>query len=259
MAALIGLLTIIILSITVVRVGAIAFELTGLSGDVASFQAQSAFSGAGFTTSESETIVSHPVRRKIARILILLGSAGFSSSIATFILTFVGQTGRGVAIRVGVLVTGIVIIYLVARSRIVYNWMRRMITWALTEYTTLRVLDYEEVLGIGEGYMISRLRVRENSWMDGCPLKDLRLQLEGVLILSVHRYTDEGEKIIGIPQADTKIQRGDILICYGRGEALKNLSQRMKGKEGDIEHKKEARKERLYEEIREEDKDDQAG
>lgn len=54
MVALVSLLTIIVLSITVVRIGATALELTGLSRDVAEFQAQSAFSGAGFTTQESE-------------------------------------------------------------------------------------------------------------------------------------------------------------------------------------------------------------
>ena len=40
-----------------------ALKLNGLSAEVATFQAQSAFSGAGFTTSESEAIVSHPLRR----------------------------------------------------------------------------------------------------------------------------------------------------------------------------------------------------
>lgn len=65
MIAIIGLCIILILALTGIRVGAIVLELTGLSTDVAAFQAQSAFSGAGFTTSESESIVNHPVRRKI--------------------------------------------------------------------------------------------------------------------------------------------------------------------------------------------------
>ena len=47
MVAIIGLLIILILSLTVVRIGAIALELTGLSTDVAALQAQSAFSGVG--------------------------------------------------------------------------------------------------------------------------------------------------------------------------------------------------------------------
>ena len=86
MIAIIGLFTILILSLTVVRIGAIALELTGLSTDIAAFQAQSAFSGVGFTTSESESIVNHPMRRKIIRTLILFGSAGITSTVATLIV-----------------------------------------------------------------------------------------------------------------------------------------------------------------------------
>jgi hypothetical protein len=47
MVPLISLLVIIVLSISVIRVGAVALELTGLAPEVAAFQAQSAFSGAG--------------------------------------------------------------------------------------------------------------------------------------------------------------------------------------------------------------------
>ncbi len=250
MFALISLLTIITLSVAVVRVGAIALELTGLSREVAEFQAQSAFSGVGFTTSEAETVVSHPVRRRIARILILLGSAGFSSSIATFILTFIGQSGKDVAFRGGFLLGGVLIISLLARSKVIYNAMRQIITWALERYTSLRVCDYQEILGLSRGFQITRFVVHENSWLVGRSLRDLKLHLEGVLVLSVQRQEGGREKFIGVPTADTTIQNGDILICYGRGEALRNLSHRIKGTEGDRQHEKEVRKEKEEEETR---------
>jgi len=89
---IITLLLVVLISAIIVRIGAVALEMTGLSRDVAAFQAQSAFSGVGFTTSESEYVVSHPVRRRIIRILMLLGSAGVTSAIATLVLSFVGTT-----------------------------------------------------------------------------------------------------------------------------------------------------------------------
>ena len=46
----------------VTRVAARALTLTELSSEAARFQARSAFTGVGFTTSEAEGIVSHPVR-----------------------------------------------------------------------------------------------------------------------------------------------------------------------------------------------------
>ena len=62
-------------SFVVVRIGAIAFQLTGLEWSLAKFQALSCFSGTGFTTKESELITSNKQRRKIASILIILGNA----------------------------------------------------------------------------------------------------------------------------------------------------------------------------------------
>ena len=44
---------VIIISFTVVRIGAIAFELTGMEWSVSKFQALSCFTGTGFTTKES--------------------------------------------------------------------------------------------------------------------------------------------------------------------------------------------------------------
>ena len=52
MAALYSFLFIVFISVIIIRIGATAYELTGLSADVSAFQAQSAFSGVGFTTEE---------------------------------------------------------------------------------------------------------------------------------------------------------------------------------------------------------------
>lgn len=56
MLALISLLVIVTVSIIIVRIGSVALTMTGVSKDLAVFQAQSAFSGVGFTTDESESV-----------------------------------------------------------------------------------------------------------------------------------------------------------------------------------------------------------
>jgi len=247
MLAIFSFLTIVIISIAVIRMGAVAFELTGLSPEVASFQAQSAFSGTGFTTSESELIMKHPARRRIARLLILFGTAGLTSSIATFILTFMGQTGKGIAIRLGILTLGLVVIYFLSRSKIIYRLMKNVIIKILERYALPGIYDYQEVLGLDKGHTISRIVVKEESWMSGRKLKDLSLHLEGVLVLSVNRITEGESKFIGAPKGDTVIYPGDILVCYGKGDVSKKLSRRIKGKEGDIEHAEEVKAEQREE------------
>ena len=76
---------VVLISITVVRIGAVAFELTGLEWTVSKFQALSCFTSTGFTTKESELIVKSQQRRKIATVLMIIGHAGFVSLIATFV------------------------------------------------------------------------------------------------------------------------------------------------------------------------------
>ena len=92
MLSIVSLLLVIFLSILITRIGTIALTHTGLTRQSAKFQARSTFSGAGFTTSESEMVVNHPVRRKIVMILILIGNAGIVAAMSSLILTFVPRS-----------------------------------------------------------------------------------------------------------------------------------------------------------------------
>lgn len=70
MTAIVSLLLILVLSVLLTRIATVIRVHTGLSREMARFQARSAFSGADFTTSESEKIVNHPLRRKVVSMLI---------------------------------------------------------------------------------------------------------------------------------------------------------------------------------------------
>ncbi|HIQ03708.1 MAG TPA: potassium transporter TrkA [Desulfurococcales archaeon] len=250
MIALVSLLLVILFSIIVVRIGTVALRMTGLPNEVAAFQAQSAFSGTGFTTSESEIVVSHPVRRKIIRILMLLGSAGITSAMATLVLTFVGRTPEEMAYRGFWLAIGLLALYLFARSKLIYKWMAKLIEKALERWTTIRVYDYEQLLGLSKGYTISQFKVKKDSWLAGKTLKELELEREGIIVLGIYRKVNGVERYIGAPKANTRIEVGDVIICYGREEAIINLSKRLKGVEGDLEHKYAIEREMLREAIR---------
>ncbi|WP_297510673.1 potassium channel family protein [Thermococcus sp.] len=230
----------------IVRIGAIALEMTGLSKDVASFQAQSAFSGTGFTTSESEYVVSHPVRRKIIRILIFLGSAGITSAVATLVLTFAGRSRNEAITSILILSLSLLILYLIFTSKRIERWMRRWIKRFLAKaFPQLRVYDYSQLLGITRGYSISQIKVRKRSWLANKSLRELELDKEGILVLGIYRKTEKGEVYLGAPKGDTVILPGDILVCYGPEEALLRLSQRVKGRKGDLEHEEAVKKAEL--------------
>jgi len=251
MLALFGLLTIVVLSILFVKIGTTALELTGLSSEVASFQAQSAFYGAGYTTSEAEAIVSHAVRRRIISTLILIGNVGFTSSVATLILTFVGQSKKDIIFRVIFLVIGLLTILFLTRSRYINKMLKRIITKALEKNTNLQIHDYVQILGLSKGYTIARLVVKADSWMRDRKLKELQLNLEGMLILSIYRMVKKKEEFIGAPNGETMIKVGDILICYAREDEIISISQRCGGCDGDSDHaycmERETRRQKIRE------------
>jgi NhaP-type Na+/H+ or K+/H+ antiporter len=100
MLAILSLLVILSLSLLITRVATVALTYTGMSRESARFQARSAFTGTGFTTSESEKIVTHPVRRRIILLLMLFGNAGIVAVVTSLILTFVGEeTGTRLTIK----------------------------------------------------------------------------------------------------------------------------------------------------------------
>ena len=127
---------------------------------VAAFHAQSAFSGAGVTTSESEHIVTHAVRRKIIRMLISVGNAGMGSSGAILIVALTGFSGENAGIRAPLLMVSLLLVYLASRSKIICRIMKKSILKGLSKNKHLQLQDYYDILGISNGYSISRMRVQ---------------------------------------------------------------------------------------------------
>ena len=87
MIAIVTLFIIIFFSILLTRLATYVLIQTGLSREMARFQARSALSGVGYTTSEAEHMVNHPVRRRVVMLLMLLGNSGIVTVLASLILT----------------------------------------------------------------------------------------------------------------------------------------------------------------------------
>ena len=109
MGAVAALLVVVAISVLITRVATSGLEMTGVSRELANFQARSAYTGVGFTTSEAERVVSHGVRRKIILTLMLLGNAGVAGAIASLVVGF-AQAGslRTAAIRFAALILSLI-------------------------------------------------------------------------------------------------------------------------------------------------------
>ena len=117
----------ILLSFLLVRAGAIALMMTGVEKEKANFQALSAFSRAGFTTREAESVINNPRRRRIISWLIILGNAGLVAVIVTATSSIATSTGYRLPISIIVILLGglalyYLVYYLVNRTGFARRW-----------------------------------------------------------------------------------------------------------------------------------------
>ncbi|MEJ2054901.1 MAG: TrkA C-terminal domain-containing protein [Calditrichaceae bacterium] len=234
---IIALLSVLTLSLVITRIATIALSLTGLSWEASRFQARSAVTGTGFTTSETEKVVNHPVRRKIIMMLMVLRSAGLMTIIISLIFSFANSAeDTEMLYRVLGLFMGILILLLLSRSKFIDNTLNKLIRKALKRWTKLEVRDYENMLKLSGNYSVTELEINEDDWLNGRKLKECRLGDEGINVLGIYR---ENGNYVGVPRGDTNIYEGDKLILYAREETLSDLNQRRKGGRGDRSHDKQ--------------------
>ena len=234
MTPIVSLVATLVISLMVTRIGAVAFQLTGLSQEVARFQARSAFSGVGFTTNEAEKIVNHPVRRKIAALLMLAGNLGIAFVIASIIAAVTSIGPGNTVLQFVLLISGLGVLYIIGTRPWVDQTISRIIEWALLKWTTLDVRDYVSLLHLADGYVVLELVVNDTDWIANRSLTEAALSAEGVLVLGLHRASG---KYIGSPNGQTMVKVGDTLSLYGPIHRLEELDIRQKGYMGDRAHR----------------------
>jgi hypothetical protein len=230
-------LLVIAVSFLVVRIGGIAFELTGMERDQARFQSLSCFTGTGFTTAEAELITTHPQRRKIASYLMILGNAGLVTLIATFAnsirpVTVIEQFNLFTIplpipaqfspyINISIIAVGTYIIYKIfTRSRLIDRFLVK-IKNRLAEKEIIKPEKVLDLLVAAEGYGLSQFEIQTASPLMNKTLMELKLKQLEVQVLMIKR---DGQNII-IPKGDAVLAVNDKLICFGRLEKIRELAK----------------------------------
>ena len=235
LVALITLVSTLVISLLVTRIGAVALTLTGMSQDSARFQARSAYTGVGFTTLESEQVVNHPVRRRVLAFLMLTGNIGIAVVIASMMATFVQQDqsgGQGWT-RALVLIIALFGLWVMSTQKWVDQTIEHIIAWSLTKWTSLDIRDYVSLLHLADGYVVYEIKVNQGDWIADKLLSESKLTAEGVLVLGIHRANG---KYAGSPSGRTQVHVGDVLSVYGPKQRLEELDIRKQGSEGDRAH-----------------------
>ncbi len=238
MIAVLSLLLIATLFITASKVATIMLVGTGMATDTANFQARSALMGVGYTTSEAEDVINHPVRRRIILWLMTFGNAGIITGIASLLLGFVNTESSQRWLRALLLVGGLVGLVLLTRFGPLDRLLSRITRWALARWTTLETRDLASLLRFSHAYGVIELHAQGDDWLVDRPLAKLHLPDEGVVILGVHRRDG---RFLGAPNGQTVIHAGDTVIAYGELDHLDRLDDRHRGLAGDLEHERSVR------------------
>lgn len=224
MGPLLALLTIVFVSLLIVRVGTNALVLTGMSLSAARFQAASAFFGVGFTTAEAEMVVGHRVRRRIILHLIIAGNIGLTSALATLIVTFVGKSDQGASglfSVIGIVLLTILVLYVLASTSYIRRPMDALMRYSLERAGVARALDYELLLNVEHGYCVSDFKIGKNHPFEGKALCESRPNDQGIVVLGI---TKPNGSFLGTPHKDVVLEAGDTLMVYGSEEAVDKMA-----------------------------------
>jgi hypothetical protein len=224
MVAAITLFAVLTISVMFIRFAAMALRLTGLPEDVARFQARSAFTGAGFTTSESETVVNHPLRRRITSMLMLIGNLGLVTVLATVIVSLVDtvESDKSMVNQLVWILGMLVLLWVVALNPLADRMMCAAVSWLLNRHSAFSGDAPHLLLQMPAGHNVSEMRVRTEFKNDGVRLAEILGP--GIQVLGIRRIDGSYESL---PDPEIVLRPFDDLMVYGPGAAYGAMSDRL--------------------------------
>ncbi|MDG2270129.1 MAG: hypothetical protein P8M28_06920, partial [Alphaproteobacteria bacterium] len=178
----------------------------------------------GFTTSESETVVNHPLRRRIISMLMLVGNLGLVTVLATVIVSPVDtvETDKSMLKQLGWLVGMLVLLWVVALNPLADRLMCAFVSGLLKRHSAFSDEAPHLLLQMPAGHNVSEMRVGAELTEGGCVLSNI---LEpGVRVLGIRRVDGSYESL---PDPDMLLKLFDDLLVYGPGSAYGAMSDRL--------------------------------
>lgn len=207
---------IILLYWVITELFTVIFRFTGLPAEKARFQVISLLTGCGFTTRESEMILSSRARRRLARITMLFGYVFNITIVSAFINVFFSLKlveVENYLLAMPIPLAAVIVIFLFTRVPAVRAWGDRLLQRLAGRIihgdtdNTVMPLDY-----IGEDSIaLVTLRDIPEEYRN-VPLSETGLRADtGILVMLVET---EGKKATPAG-ADTVFQVGDKLTVFG--------------------------------------------
>ncbi len=199
-----------VLWLVVFCAGSIALERTGMDRTKARFQALSAITGTGFTTSEAESVVNHPRRRRIVTWLMLLGNTAVIAFVIGLIVLIIVGTRFPTSVEIGIIISIVATIGLFIKFR-GFDKLTDRILKKLHKTRPVSHLVTEELFHRAGRYGVARIQVKDEAIVPDLTLKGFGFAERDIMVLAIER---EGT-VISLPRAEEPVLAGDYLLCYG--------------------------------------------
>jgi hypothetical protein len=213
MYAVATFLVVAVITLAFTQVAAGALIATGMPREIATFQARSAFSGAGFTTTEAENVVNHPVRRRIIATTMFVGNLGTPTLVVTVLVGFLAPGPGSTTERTLVTLAGLLCIGMLILNRPIQHLLERF-GQRVANSRLLPELEhgYEELVALGDDFVVGAIRLAGEPGATYRSLRGLDAALPGLQVLGVR----QGNRYVGMSPADLELHAGDELIVHGR-------------------------------------------
>ena len=211
MYAIATFLVVAVITVAFTKLATGALIATGVPPESAAFQARSAFSGAGFTTTEAENVVNHRVRRRIIGTTMFVGSLGTPTLVLTVLVGFVAPGPGSTTERALVVISGLLLIVMAVFNKPSQRWLqgigRRYVQDRLAPALSADRLD---LLVLSDEFAVQAVELESSPHEAARSLRGLAQAFPDVTVLGVRR----GRTYFGQPPVDIDLQAGDELIIY---------------------------------------------
>ena len=223
------ILAFIVIYVIVIQIYSVLFRITGLTKEKARFQAISLLTNSGFTTSESEIIVSDRVRRRIA-IAAMINGYAFSVIIVSLIINVILSLKEDIKDQAliimmyafGTFIVLIIITQIPIFKRLFEKFIQSVATRVLKRNKNENIIIMLD--NYGRDSMAEVYLNRVPDYMVDIPLEEMKIKEKYHLnILMIKR----NGKVIDVNK-DTLFKKGDHLVVFGSNSSINNVFNKKK-------------------------------
>ena len=199
-----------------IEILSIALKITGLELSKARFQVISILTHTGFTTRESELIVQHPTRRKIASALMIVSYVAQVTLITLLFDIIYSNKDSLFSVFAVAGIALLLIAFLTKSNRILHKFEMLTEKLLINKVKNTKESRIDKILNLSPEFSIYEIVVYSENPICNKTLRELKLKDCFIQILKI----DRGFEVVDFPTADTIIHHGDRIIVYGKIESI---------------------------------------